>query len=173
MMIDISTIHALELVQNLRDTKSRDCLYGFLNNTLTPMGARLLRSNILQPLTSPPTIESRWDALQELSTKEDVFFGVRNGKHQLTCSELNRIDVLSALKGFVDVDKLLTHLIALQPIPTIETLEHSINNVIMLRQFVSSVKPIYEAMTSVSSPLLVSIKEVFLALTRNKSEALT
>ena len=51
MMIDISTIASLELIQNLQDTRSKDCLFGLLNRTLTPMGTRILRSNILQPST--------------------------------------------------------------------------------------------------------------------------
>ena len=80
MMIDLSTIHSLELIQNLQNAKSKDCLYGLLNQTLTPMGARLLKSNLLQPLTDVKTLERRYDALEELATKEDVFFTVRQGK---------------------------------------------------------------------------------------------
>ncbi len=79
MMVDLSTIHSLELIQNLQNAKSRDCLYGLLNQTMTPMGARLLKSNVLQPLTDANTLERRYDALGELATKEDVFFAVRQG----------------------------------------------------------------------------------------------
>ena len=78
-MIDVSTIYSLELVQNLQNQKSRDCLFGLLNETLTPMGSRLLRSNILQPLTDPETLNTRYDALEELTTKEEMFFGTRAG----------------------------------------------------------------------------------------------
>lgn len=78
-MVDLSTIHSLELIQNLQNAKSRDCLYGLLNQTMTPMGARLLKSNVLQPLTDANTLERRYDALGELATKEDVFFAVRQG----------------------------------------------------------------------------------------------
>jgi DNA mismatch repair protein MSH4 len=80
MMMDMSTIYSLELVQNLQNVKSRDCLFGLLNETLTPMGGRLLRSNILQPLTDADTLNSRYDALQELTTKEEMFFATRAGK---------------------------------------------------------------------------------------------
>ena len=79
MMIDLSTIYTLELIQNLQDPKSRDCLFGLLNQTQTPMGARLLRSNILQPLTNPETLNLRYDALEEITTKEDLFFGIKQG----------------------------------------------------------------------------------------------
>ena len=79
MMVDLSTIHSLELIQNLQNAKSKDCLYGLINQTLTPMGARLLKSNVLQPLTDVNTLERRYDALEELATKEEVFFAVRQG----------------------------------------------------------------------------------------------
>jgi DNA mismatch repair protein MSH4 len=80
MMIDVSTIYSLELVQNLHNPLSKQCLYGLLNETLTPMGARLLRSNILQPLTDPDTLNTRYDAVEELSTKEEMFFATRAGR---------------------------------------------------------------------------------------------
>jgi DNA mismatch repair protein MSH4 len=91
MMIDVSTIYSLELVQNLYNHKSRDCLFGLLNETQTPMGARLLRSNVLQPLTDTDTLNKRYDAVDELQMKEDMFYGTR-----------------SALKHFLDADKILT-----------------------------------------------------------------
>lgn len=46
---DAVTARNLELLENKRDTKSSHSLYGVLNYTHTPGGARLLRSNILQP----------------------------------------------------------------------------------------------------------------------------
>ena len=79
MMIDLSTIHTLELIQNLQNAKSKDCLFGLLNHTLTPMGSRLLRSNILQPLTEEEVLRKRFDALEELATREEMFFSTRTG----------------------------------------------------------------------------------------------
>ena len=78
-MIDLSTISTLELVRNIETAKSKDCLFGIINRTMTPMGARLLKSNIMQPLTSPDELEQRYDALQELTSKEELFFAVRSG----------------------------------------------------------------------------------------------
>lgn len=79
MMIDLSTIQSLELIQNLQDAKSRACLFGLLNETLTPMGARLLRSNLLQPSTEVEVIKKRYDAVEELTTKEEMFHAARQG----------------------------------------------------------------------------------------------
>jgi DNA mismatch repair protein MSH4 len=88
MMIDISTVRALELIQNLQDPKSKHCLFGLLNQTMTPMGARMLRSNILQPSTQiEQTLTPRYDALDELTVKEDMFFEIRTGKDSYTLRE--------------------------------------------------------------------------------------
>lgn len=81
MMIDLSTIASLELIQNLQNPKSKDSLFGLLNHTLTPMGSRLLKSHLLQPSTNALTLEKRYDALEELATREDVFFAVRQGSY--------------------------------------------------------------------------------------------
>ena len=80
MMIDISAIQALEIMQNQRNHKSKDCLFGLLNHTSTPMGSRMLRSNILQPPTRQDSfIQPRYDALEELTTSEDMFRDIRKG----------------------------------------------------------------------------------------------
>ncbi len=80
MMIDISTIQSLELIQNLHNAKSEHCLFGLLNQTTTPMGSRTLRSNILEPsCQAENTLLPRYDALDELTMKEDMFFEIRKG----------------------------------------------------------------------------------------------
>jgi DNA mismatch repair protein MSH4 len=79
MMIDLSSVVSLELIQNLQNTKSKDCLFGLLNETLTPMGSRLLRRNILQPPTDRDKIAGRYETVEELSSKEDMFFATRQG----------------------------------------------------------------------------------------------
>ena len=77
MMIDLSTISSLELIQNLQNVKSKDSLFGLLNETPTKMGARILRSNVLQPSTDHAKLMDRYEAVGELATKEDMFFAIR------------------------------------------------------------------------------------------------
>jgi DNA mismatch repair protein MSH4 len=79
MMIDLSTIRSLELIQNMQNAKSKDCLFGLMNETLTPMGARLLRTSILQPSTLEMVLTRRYEALDELTIKEEMFFTTRQG----------------------------------------------------------------------------------------------
>ncbi|KAF7178451.1 hypothetical protein CNMCM7691_007147 [Aspergillus felis] len=143
MSIDLSTISSLELIQNLQNAKSKDSLFGLLNETLTPMGARLLRANILQPCTENSKLLARYDAVEDLSTKEDMFISVRQ-----------------ALKGFIDADKVLTSLILAPTKHTFQYVEQSVNNVIMLKTYVSSIKSIYKALATAQSSLLMTIREL-------------
>ena len=89
MMIDISAIQSLEVMQNVRSSKSKECLFGLLNHTSTPMGSRMLRSNILQPPTRPDSfINPRYDALEELTTNEEMFHEIRKGAVTLVLRDL-------------------------------------------------------------------------------------
>ena len=79
MMIDLSTISSLELIQNLQNAKSKHSLLGLLSETLTKMGSRILRSNVLQPSTDAAKLTERYEAVGELVTREDMFFAIRTG----------------------------------------------------------------------------------------------
>ena len=79
MLIDLPTIRSLELIQNLHDARSKDCLLGLLDVTHTPMGSRLLRGNILQPLTTKRDLERRYDAVDDLLAHVEPFTAIRQG----------------------------------------------------------------------------------------------
>lgn len=83
VMIDLSTIGSLELIENSENPKARQCLYGILNATLTPMGARHLRTNILQPSTDAEKINMRLDAVAELYANEEMLTTSRAGEFLL------------------------------------------------------------------------------------------
>jgi DNA mismatch repair protein MSH4 len=182
MLIDLSTIVSLELIQNLADAKSKQCLFGILNETLTPMGSRLLRSNILQPSTDAAKISERYEALAELTLKEGMFFEVRQG---MTVIAGIVIIVpyntnLVAMKDFVDTDRLLasassTHclllaadavkltafqLVIMKTKGNIQEMEQSINQVVVLKTFVDSIKPVWQALTTAASQELQKICQV-------------
>ncbi|KAK0731014.1 muts domain V-domain-containing protein [Lasiosphaeris hirsuta] len=73
MGIDRSTITSLELLQNIRPATSKtSTLFGVLNSTRTPPGRRLLRSTLLQPSTDKKQINERLDAVEQLSTHEEL-----------------------------------------------------------------------------------------------------
>ncbi|KAG0303178.1 MutS protein msh4, partial [Dissophora globulifera] len=71
MVLDCATARNLELTINLSNHSDKETLFGIMNETMTAMGARLLRSNILQPLTDERTITTRLDCVQELSQAEE------------------------------------------------------------------------------------------------------
>ncbi|KAI1335601.1 muts domain V-domain-containing protein [Xylariaceae sp. FL0016] len=144
MMIDISTIQSLELIKNAQNAKSKDCLFGLLNKTLTPMGSRMLRSNIVQPSSQADSnLLPRYDSLEELTYKEDLFYGVR-----------------SALKEFSDVEKLLTSLVIIPNEVSVHASEQAINQVLSIKAFVLNALPIHEALASARTTLLVKIREI-------------
>ena len=79
MMISLPTIRSLELIQNANNSGSKDCLFGLLNRTKTPMGARILRSNILQPSTQADVLHPRFDAVGELARNDALLTAVQDG----------------------------------------------------------------------------------------------
>ncbi|KAI9158089.1 MutS 4 [Paramyrothecium foliicola] len=163
MMIDISAIQALEVMQNLHSPKSKHCLFGLLNETATPMGSRMLRSNILQPPTLGDLfITPRYDALEELTTNEEMFHEIRK-----------------ALKPFLDVEKLLTKLITIPTTPGVNHVEEQINQVLMIKSFLESTPSLHRALLPARAALLMKIRDLcqpeitvpILALIRKTIEA--
>ncbi|MBF0320785.1 MAG: DNA mismatch repair protein MutS [Nitrospirae bacterium] len=66
MFLDMAAIKNLELVSSLKDSSSEGTLISVLDETLTPMGARFLRENILKPLIDINDIRHRLDAVETL-----------------------------------------------------------------------------------------------------------
>lgn len=67
LVLDAATLRNLEVLEPLqRDAPRTASLYGALNRTLTPMGARRLRDWLSQPLASVPAIRRRQDAVEAL-----------------------------------------------------------------------------------------------------------
>lgn len=66
MRLDPATRRSLELTQNILDGSRKYTLIDVLDDTVTAMGARLLRRWVEQPLLDPPTIQKRHDAVGRL-----------------------------------------------------------------------------------------------------------
>ena len=65
LVLDTTTLRNLEILEPLhRDAPRNTSLYGALNRTVTPMGARLLRNWLTQPLSTVEPIHRRQDAVQ-------------------------------------------------------------------------------------------------------------
>src|SRR5262249_22257373 len=65
MTLDPTAVQTLELIDT-REGDTRMTLFGVLDETTTPMGARLLRQWLLRPLLDLDAIGARQDAVQAL-----------------------------------------------------------------------------------------------------------
>ncbi len=88
MILDVKTIENLELLKPLRGTGTKGTLLGAIDMTVTPMGGRLLRRWILQPLMAIEEINLRQSSLEELRDIPPL-----------------RRDVRSLLKRFSDLER--------------------------------------------------------------------
>jgi DNA mismatch repair protein MutS len=67
LFLDATTLRNLEILEPLqRDAPRNASLYGALNRTVTPMGARRLRDWLSQPLADAPAIARRQEAVATL-----------------------------------------------------------------------------------------------------------
>lgn len=64
MTLDTATRRNLELTETIRERKPQGSLLGVLDATLTPMGGRLLRMRLVQPLLDRSELEARLDQVQ-------------------------------------------------------------------------------------------------------------
>lgn len=93
MVLDPSTIRNLELIENVRTRDRKGTLLEVLDHTRTPMGRRLIRKMILEPLLDPRAINARLDAVEELFNAFD-----------------RRQRLLESLEKVRDVERLVTRI---------------------------------------------------------------
>jgi len=95
MMLDAATRRNLELSETIRERKTHGSLLGVLDLTLTPMGGRLLRARLAQPLLDRAELEARLDQVQAFY--EDT---IARGR------------VREVLKGTPDLERLTNRVLA-------------------------------------------------------------
>jgi len=120
MILDISCRKNLELTESLRDNKKVGSLLWVVDNTVTAMGARLLRKWVEQPLIDIIRIRERQDAVEELFN--DFFFrdelrqllknvyDIERLTGKLVCGNANARDLLAiknTIKQFPDIKCIL------------------------------------------------------------------
>ena len=78
LVLDTTTLRHLEILEPLhRDAPRNATLYGALNRTVTPMGARRLRDWLSQPLADAPAIRRRQEAVQTFCGDAEALEGFR------------------------------------------------------------------------------------------------
>ncbi|CAO3593979.1 unnamed protein product [Absidia cylindrospora] len=153
MMIDAITAKNLELVNNLSKANNKETLFGAMNHTTTPMGARLLRTTILQPCTDPDIINARLDAVEELLKKESEFFSLK-----------------SSLKHLMDLDHVISTITKMprftrdqssRQMASIHAAESHINHIIALKNALKTILQVSQTLESYSDdPLLQKIGQI-------------
>ncbi|MEE3258373.1 MAG: DNA mismatch repair protein MutS [Candidatus Latescibacterota bacterium] len=76
-LIDATAQRNLELLANQQDGGRTNTLLEVLDRSRTPMGARLMRQWVIQPLKDPALIEARLEAVDELLTQRDTRHNLR------------------------------------------------------------------------------------------------
>ena len=76
MTLDATAVRTLELLE-ASDGSSRSSLFGVLDETVTPMGARMLRQWLLQPLLDLDAITARQEAITALVDSPDTRAALR------------------------------------------------------------------------------------------------
>jgi DNA mismatch repair protein MutS len=66
MILDSTTLRNLEIMRNVRDGSSHGTMLEIVDRTTTPMGSRLMRKWLNQPLSKVNQIKMRQNALEEL-----------------------------------------------------------------------------------------------------------
>lgn len=89
MVLDQFTRRNLELIETIRGGKQCGSLLGILDRTVTPMGKRLLRKWLSEPLLEISRLNARLDAVESL-----------------TVSDVMRGEIAQALKPVADVERL-------------------------------------------------------------------
>jgi DNA mismatch repair protein MutS len=133
MTLDTATRRNLELTATIRDGSKRGSLLDVLDRTVTPMGARLLRTWIGQPLLDRGRLEGRLDAVEALYESGTARAAVRDGLRRV--SDLERL-TNRLLVGRAGPRDLLALAESLDAVPAVqETIEPS-----------DALRPVYEAL---------------------------
>lgn len=143
--IDRSTLWALQLFDSSRSQgrfaaqcgKAPTSLVDVVDKTITPMGRRLLRANLLQPCRDLPTLQLRLDTVEAMLSHQHVLTAVRG-----------------ALRTFadLDVDKIIGTF-SLQPREkTLRTVQHIVQCVLLLRRALIGSKSVVTALRGSAEP---------------------
>ncbi|HEX3626870.1 MAG TPA: DNA mismatch repair protein MutS [Verrucomicrobiae bacterium] len=153
LTLDYTTLRHLEILEPLRHDAPRNAsLYGALNRTVTPMGARLLRNWLSQPLSAVEPIRQRQEAVQTFIENSG---GLETFRKQLAnVRDLERtIGRLSSGSG--NARDLVALRIALEQIPalkqTLGNLVPADSGSLLIKEDVSDAQPAHRLIESLAS----------------------
>jgi len=89
MLLDETTIRNLELFTTVRSHDTTGSLFDVLDTTKTPMGGRMLRSWLIHPLLNKKAIETRIEAVENITQSMPII--AQLAPHLARMSDLERI----------------------------------------------------------------------------------
>jgi DNA mismatch repair protein MutS len=129
--LDRFTIRNLELIHSPHETGVP--LINILDQTVSPMGARLLKKWVVLPLTSIPAIESRLDVVDYFLQNEETAF-----------------DVESYIRQIGDLERLISKV----PLGKVNPRE-----VVQLKKALSAIEPIKKILSEIDNAYLKNISD--------------
>lgn len=127
-----------------------------MNYTLTKMGARLLRSSILQPLTNVEEIRNRQDSITELVQSVQLSKDVTEG----LISFPGTLRRLFDSQIHIDLENVISSLILIPKTKPKKFAEQSINKIILFKKILEQGLVLKNALIGCSSRLLLEISTV-------------
>ena len=139
--LDYITQRNLELINSLWERGKDATLYSIFNHTHTPMGARLLKKFILQPLTDIEEINQRLNIVQKF--KDDIFLRSDLRENLRVIGDLERFINRINYSGRSNARDLINIKNSLEKIPKIkELLERA--DILEISEFVKEIRTFNE-----------------------------
>jgi DNA mismatch repair protein MutS len=125
MFLDSATKRNLELLHNLKDGHAEGSLLWVLDETLTPMGGRFMRSALTQPLISLEELRARQGAVEAIIDDYELIEGLRTTLRKIQDIERLTSRILSRTSSPRDLAALRN---SLDPLPKVKKLLTSSSN---------------------------------------------
>ncbi len=133
LIMDYATVRHLELLRNARSGKPSGSLYSLLGRTVTPMGARLFRQWLTEPLCNLSEISARQESVAQLIFMRRVMSSVTE-----------------ALRDVRDLHRMATRFL---------TRKAGASDCVALLPMLSPVGILKQALSPVTEPLLCGIRD--------------
>ncbi|UZJ57056.1 hypothetical protein CBS101457_006376 [Exobasidium rhododendri] len=150
IMVDMQSIKNLELIQNRITKNITGSLFGMMNYCSTPMGERMLRMNIVQPMVDRDHITYRYEAIDELMEKPEQFFALEQS-------------LKAAMKQRIDVDKVVSQMMLFNPSRRLndpKTIEATLSHIIQIRQILAALEDICASIANCKSLILSTVYRI-------------
>ena len=122
MQLDQSTLRNLEILKPVSEQRQSPTLFSTLDQTQTPMGARLLRQWVIRPLTQLSMIQYRQDAVKEFVEHISL-----------------RMSIRTYLKSIKDLERLNSRIaLAVANPRDLMSLYHSLENLPIIHTFLAT-----------------------------------